>query len=240
MPREFKHELLSREQEAKLVAKVKSGDIDARNKLIEHNMRLIRKIAGRYANRQTPLDDLVQQGVLGMIRALEKFEPERELRLSTYATKWIKQRIGSYVANDHMIRVPSWVIHKHEGNRCKDAMLAARRQMGPVDDVAFAFEANPAADIDDGCRYDMLRTAMGMLSDAEHDVVVSRLAGLSLREVGRKRGLCREMIRKIEVAALDRMAKLCGVDHAAESLSANGARHASRGCPDVLARHGAG
>lgn len=78
--------LLTIEQERHLTRQVKAGDFEARQKMIEHNLRLVVNIAKRYANRGVTLLDLIEEGNLGLIHALEKFDPELGFRFSTYAT----------------------------------------------------------------------------------------------------------------------------------------------------------
>jgi RNA polymerase nonessential primary-like sigma factor len=70
---------------------MKAGEFAARQKLIEHNLRLVVSVAKHYTNRGVALPDLIEEGNLGLIHALEKFDPERGFRFTTYATWWIRQ-----------------------------------------------------------------------------------------------------------------------------------------------------
>ena len=99
--------LLTREEEAELARRVRAGDEAAKARFIEANLRLVVQIARRYFNRGLPLPDLIEEGNLGLMRAVEKFEPERGLRFSTYGTWWIRQAIVRALANQaRTIRVP--------------------------------------------------------------------------------------------------------------------------------------
>jgi len=106
-----KESLLNAEEERALAMRVRQGDFDARQSMIEHNLRLVVNIAKHYLNRGMTLLDLVEEGNLGLIHALEKFEPERGFRFSTYATWWIRQNIERAIMNQsRTIRLPVHVI----------------------------------------------------------------------------------------------------------------------------------
>lgn len=99
--------LLKAEEERALAIKVSRGDKDARKKMIESNLRLAVNIAKRYLNRGFPLQDLIDEGNIGLIKAVERFKPTMGCRFSTYATYWIKQTIERALANQaNIIRLP--------------------------------------------------------------------------------------------------------------------------------------
>jgi RNA polymerase primary sigma factor len=104
------HRLLSAREERRLATRARRGDAQARKRLVECNVRLVYKIASQYLRAGLDLDDLVQEGTLGLMRAIDRFEPERGNRLSTYASWWIRQSITRALASQtRTIRIPSRV-----------------------------------------------------------------------------------------------------------------------------------
>jgi len=103
--------LLTAEEEVSLARRAQQGDEDARNHMIESNLRLVVKIARRYMNRGLAFLDLIEEGNLGLIRAVEKFDPERGFRFSTYGTWWIRQTIERAIMNQtRTIRLPIHIV----------------------------------------------------------------------------------------------------------------------------------
>lgn len=105
--------LLTREQEVELAAKIQAGDEAAREQMIKANLRLVVKIAKDYSNYGLPLVDLISEGNMGLMKAVERFDPEKGGKLSTYAAWWIKQSIKRALANQSKtIRLPVHMVDK--------------------------------------------------------------------------------------------------------------------------------
>jgi RNA polymerase primary sigma factor len=99
--------LLSAREERELAERVNLGDMEARERMINSNLRLVRWVASKYINRGLSIFDLIQEGNIGLIKAVEHFKPNRGIRFSTYATLWVKRSIERALANhSRTIRLP--------------------------------------------------------------------------------------------------------------------------------------
>jgi RNA polymerase nonessential primary-like sigma factor len=145
--------LLTAPEELACATLAKKGDFVARQKMIEHNLRLVVSIAKHYINRGVALLDMIEEGNLGLMHAIDKFEPERGFRFSTYATWWIRQSIERAIMNQaRTIRLPVHVVRElnqilrakyhleaqhHDGRDAaiEDIATMVGRPMGEVQDI---------------------------------------------------------------------------------------------------------
>jgi RNA polymerase primary sigma factor len=135
-----RHRLLTPAEEVLLAKRIEAGDETARNRMIEANLRLVVATARSYGYRGVPLLDLIQEGTLGLIRAVERFDWRRGTKFSTYAVWWIRQAIDRAVRNQaEPIRIPA---HVHERRRrlarAQQALDAELARKPTVDELATA------------------------------------------------------------------------------------------------------
>ncbi len=128
-------QLLTAAEEVYFARRIREGDEAARQRMIESNLRLVVKIARRYIDRGLPLLDLIEEGNLGLIHAVKKFDPERGFRFSTYATWWIRQTIERAIMNQsRTVRLPIHVIK--DINTCLRAARALQHENDKAPSVA--------------------------------------------------------------------------------------------------------
>jgi RNA polymerase primary sigma factor len=138
-----RYPLLSAEEEVELAQRIERGDMEAKERMINSNLRLVVSLAKKYQGQDLPLLDLIQEGILGLIRAAEKFDWRKGYKFSTYATFWIRQAIQRGVANkSRTIRIPVHIGQRERKIAKASRELATKLGRPPTDE-----EIAKAADI---------------------------------------------------------------------------------------------
>ncbi len=130
-----RHRLLTASEEVELAQRLERGDFEAKERMVNSNLRLVVSIAKHYRGQDVPLVDLAQEGILGLIRAVEKFDWRRGLKFSTYATPWIRQAIERGIAyKARTIRIPVHVLQRERKIKRTVPELTARFGREPTDE----------------------------------------------------------------------------------------------------------
>jgi RNA polymerase primary sigma factor len=165
-----RHPLLTAEDEVELAKRIERGDLAAKERMINANLRLVISVARKYQGQGLPLSDLIQEGMLGLIRAVEKFDWRKGFKFSTYGTLWIRQAIGRGLANSgRTVRLPVHIVARARKIQDAERKLAVQLGRQPTEEEISEFVDLPLDEVADIRRADRGPTSLdqGVGEDGE-------------------------------------------------------------------------
>jgi RNA polymerase primary sigma factor len=161
-PQPSRGRLLSAAEEVALAKRIERGDLDAKEEMIESNLGLVHALARTYRGRGVPFEDLVQEGTVGLVKAVERFDHRREVKFSTYAVWWIRRSILDALAGCNVIRIPSKAnrqlaavrraeteLERNGPRRASDAEIAERAELSAATVRSLRGTARVTASLDE-------------------------------------------------------------------------------------------
>ena len=193
---------LSKEDEEKYLEKYMSGDRAARNKLIEHNLRLVAHIVKKYDHRQDDMDDLISIGTIGLIKGIDSFSNKHGTRLTTYAARCIENEILMYYRSDK----------KNSKNVSINDSIGFHKDGNEISllDILKTPDPDFALDIHKQNNISLLKDYFGVLTDREKEIIIKRYGlnntgEITQKEIAKELGISRSYVSRIEKRALTKM-----------------------------------
>jgi RNA polymerase sigma-K factor len=193
---------LSKEDEVMYLEKVMEGDSDARNKLIEHNLRLVAHIVKKYDHKQNDVDDLISIGTIGLIKGIDSFSNKHGTRLTTYAARCIENEILMYYRSDKKnnknVSINDGVGFDKDGNEI--SLL----------DILKTPDPDFALDIHKQNNISLLKDYFKVLTEREKEIIIKRYGlnntdEITQKEIAKELGISRSYVSRIEKRALTKM-----------------------------------
>ena len=204
-----KYKPITRAKEKELIRKAKNGDIDAQNEILTSNLRFVFNIAGRYKGNGTAISDLISEGNLGLIKAIQKFDPDKDVKFISYAVWWVRNAMQEFIKK----RQAYLAVEKEEDSL--NSAVTEHRLTDEDDEYIIRADVVLSNEEDEETRelhenqkriVDKLLTC---LSDRER-YIVERYYGIcgkekNLEEIGKEIGITKERVRQIKISAINKL-----------------------------------
>ena len=203
-------QLLSPADEIRLAKRIERGDLKAKDRMIESNLGLVHSIAGAYRGSGVPFADLVQEGTIGLVRAVERFDHRRELKFSTYAVWWIRRSMLDAITDSHVIRIPAKAnqrlaaVRRAEAelerlgpHRASDSAIAERTQLSIATVRSLRIAPRVIASLDQPAQEDAVPLGELMADDRAVDPPETVIAGENRNQVSAMLRLLPERHREV-------------------------------------------
>ena len=185
--------------ERELILKSKEGDVEARNKIIESNLRFVFNIARKYTGKGIPISDLISEGNLGLVKAIEKFDTTKDVKFITYAVYWVREYMSASIRKNYSRADLTLIEDLQDTAKKNDAKPIANTKLYDIEDE----------ECDDG-KDKMIDELLCVLNDKEKNIMefTYGLYGhkpLTFQEIGKKYHISSERVRQIKIEALDKV-----------------------------------
>lgn len=185
--------------ERELILKSKEGDVEARNKIIESNLRFVFNIARKYTGKGIPISDLISEGNLGLVKAIEKFDTTKDVKFITYAVYWVREYMSASIRKNYSRADLTLIEDLQDTAKKNDAKPIANTKLYDIEDE----------ECDDG-KDKMIDELLCVLNDKEKNIMefTYGLGGrkpLTFQEIGKKYHISSERVRQIKIEALDKV-----------------------------------
>lgn len=195
---------LSKEEEEKCVEKMKLGDNEARNKLIEHNLRLVAHIVKKYDHKKNDIDDLISIGTIGLIKGVDSFSYKHGTRLTTYVAKCIENEILMYYRSDK----------KHNKNISLNESVGFDKEGNEITLLEILKTPKPEFELDIQKKDNLasLKKYFNVLTEREKEIIIKRYGlndqdEITQKEIAKELGISRSYVSRIEKRALTKIFK---------------------------------
>ena len=185
--------------ERELILKSKEGDVEARNKIIESNLRFVFNIARKYTGKGIPISDLISEGNLGLVKAIEKFDTTKDVKFITYAVYWVREYMSASIRKNYSRADLTLIEDLQDTAKKNDAKPITNTKLYDIEDE----------ECDDG-KDKMIDELLCVLNDKEKNIMefTYGLCGhkpLTFQEIGKKYHISSERVRQIKIEALDKV-----------------------------------